>query len=179
VIIVCAAGGLFFIKSQVGNKSEETSTTSSTQVGATIPDFALTSIQGKQAKFSEVVSSSKAKVVLVNFWATWCEACMVEMPSIIQLSSAYKDKGFEVLGINLDENPETVVPKAIKELGIAFSIYSDTDNKITEYFDVRAIPLSVIVNSNRKILYIENGEKNWNDQEVHHQIDQWLNSEKS
>lgn len=104
---------------------------------------------------------------------------MVEMPSIIQLSSAYKDKGFEVLGINLDENPETVVPKAIKELGIAFSIYSDTDNKITEYFDVRAIPLSVIVNSNRKILYIENGEKNWNDQEVHHQIDQWLNSEKS
>jgi thiol-disulfide isomerase/thioredoxin len=179
VIILCAVGALVFIKKQVGPRTEETEATTSTQVGSAIPDFPLATIQGKSAKFSEIISSSKAKVVLVNFWATWCEACMVEMPSLIQLRAAYKDKGLEVIGINLDENPETVVPKAMKELGIIFPVFNDNDNKISEYFDVRAIPLSIVVNSDRKILYIENGEKNWNDQEVHHQIEQWLSPEKS
>ena len=99
---------------------------------------------------------------------------MEEMPSIVQLRDAYKDKGFEVVGVNLDENSATVVPKAIKQLKIQFPIFQDPENKIAEYFDVHAIPLSVMLNKDRKILYIENGERNWNDQESRTQLEKWL-----
>ncbi len=170
-----AAGGLYWVKMRLAPRanpggSSESAGPGAAKVGAVIPDFELTGIEGKKTKFSDI----HAKVVLVNFWATWCEACMVEMPSIVQLRDTYKDKGFEVVGINLDENPEAVLPKAIKELGISFPVFNDAENKITDYFDVHAIPLSVFLGPGRKILYIENGERNWNDQDVHRQIEQWL-----
>jgi thiol-disulfide isomerase/thioredoxin len=173
LIVGVAAGALFLIKSQLGRpggSSEAASDHGPARVGSIIPDFSLSSAQGKPAKFSDV----KAKVILVNFWATWCEACMVEMPSIVQLRNAYKDKGFEVVGINLDENQDAVLPKVEKELGIGFPVFGDTEGKITDFFDVHAIPLSVIVGAGRKILFIENGERNWNDQEIHQQLEQWL-----
>lgn len=174
-----AAGGLYWVKMRMGpphpSDSAESTGPGSAKVGATIPDFELTGLQGKKTRFSDI----RAKVILVNFWATWCEACMVEMPSIVQLRNTYKDKGFEVVGVNLDENPEAVLPKAIKELGISFPVFNDSENKITDFFDVHAIPLSVFLGPGRKILYIENGERNWNDQDVHRQIEQWLSGETS
>ena len=150
------------------------------EVQALIED--LKGILGSEQRVRTIIktelSDIKAKVILVNFWATWCEACMVEMPSIVQLRNEYKDKGFEVVGVNLDENFEAVVPKATKELGITFPVFSDVEGKITDYFDVHAIPLTVILGAGRKILFIENGDRNWNDQDIHHQLEQWLETAK-
>jgi peroxiredoxin len=176
-IVVLATGGLYLVKSQLGNKpmgSAESPAAGPVQVGSSIPDFALNGTGGKSAHISDI----KAKVILLNFWATWCEACMAEMPSIVQLRNEYKDKGFEVVGVNLDENSEAVVPKATKELGITFPVFSDAEGRITDYFDVHAIPLTVILGAGRKILFIENGDRNWNDQDIHHQLDQWLETAK-
>lgn len=179
IIILVVVGALYVIKAQMPQKLAATTTVEGqqaaapqgAQVGATLPDFQLTGIAGgKSAKLSEFHGG----VTLVNFWATWCEACMEEMPSIVQLRDAYKDKGFEVVGVNLDENSATVVPKAIKQLKIQFPVFQDPENKIAEYFDVHAIPLSVVLNKDRKILYIENGERNWNDQESRTQLEKWL-----
>lgn len=180
VIILVVVGALYVIKAQMPQKgansaasteSQQAGQPQTAQIGATLPDFQLDGIAGtKSAKLSEFQKG----VTLVNFWATWCEACMEEMPSLVQLRNEYKDKGFEVVGVNLDENGETVVPKTIKQLKIQFPIFQDPDNKIAEYFDVHAIPLSVILNKDRKILYIENGERNWNDQETKTQLEKWL-----
>jgi thiol-disulfide isomerase/thioredoxin len=181
VIVLVVVGALYVIKAQMPQKAASTGASglgqeagapqSGAQVGATLPDFELNGIAGtKSAKLSEFHGG----VTLVNFWATWCEACMEEMPSIVQLRDAYKDKGFEVVGVNLDENGEAVVPKAIKQLKIQFPVFQDHENKIAEYFDVHAIPLSVVLNKDRKILYIENGERNWNDQESRNQLEKWL-----
>lgn len=181
VIILVVVGALYVIKAQMPQKAASTGAPEQgqdsgtpqggAQVGATLPDFELNGIAGgKSAKLSEFHGG----VTLVNFWATWCEACMDEMPSIVQLRNAYKDKGFEVVGVNLDENGEAVVPKAIKQLKIQFPVFQDPNNKIAEYFDVHAIPLSVVLNKDRKILYIENGERNWNDQESRTQLEKWL-----
>jgi thiol-disulfide isomerase/thioredoxin len=138
--------------------------------GTVLPDFDLQTLEGKKLKFSDL----KAKVVLINFWATWCEACVIEMPSIVKLYQSYKDKGLEIVGVNLDEKPDAVVPKAVKQLKIDFPIYVDSSGALANLFDVHAIPLTVILNHDRKILYVEGGERDWTDSEIKTKMDQWV-----
>lgn len=170
-IIALVIGGLTVLKSQLGKGDSHSSDSAvEIRVGATLPDFSLQQFGGD----SIAVSSIPSKVFLINFWATWCEACVVEMPSITKLRNAYKDKGFEVLFINVDEEPEAVLPKALKQFGIDFPVYLDTDTKLAELFDVHAIPLTVIMDKNRQILLIETGERDWNASDIRSDLEQWL-----
>jgi thiol-disulfide isomerase/thioredoxin len=116
IIVVAVFGAVYAMKAKTPEKSQDfanpSAPTAPADVGTVLPDFQLTPIgDGKSAKLSDFHS----KVTLVNFWATWCEACMEEMPSLVQLREAYKDKGFEVVGINLDQNASSVVPHALKQ----------------------------------------------------------------
>ncbi len=101
------------------------------------------------------------KVVLVNFWATWCEACMAEMPSIQKLYDQLKGEGFLVVAINVDEHPEKVVPRVISELHLTFPIFTEIDGGMSKVFDVVAIPFSVVADRNHKISWSESGERDW------------------
>lgn len=141
------------------------------RLGAILPEFQLREYLGN----SDIsVSSLKAKVLLVNFWATWCEPCMVEMPSIIHLHQAYKDRGFEVVAVNIDSNPASVLPRALKKYEMSFPVYLDVDNRLADLFDVQAIPLSVVIDGNRKILMIVNEGINWNGPEFRSKLEVWL-----
>jgi len=179
VILALVVGGLSLIKSQMGQT--RTATTSSTApaaaaggeiaVGSTLPDFSVKQFGGALIHHSEL----KSKVQLINFWATWCEACVVEMPSIVKLQHSFPvDKGFQVLPLNVDENPEAVLPKSIQHLGIDFPVFTDPDSKLAEIFDVHAIPLTAIINHDRKVLMLVNGEYDWNSDEIHTKLAQWL-----
>ena len=99
---------------------------------------------------------------------------MEEMPSIVTLRDQYSSKGFEVLGINVDENPGVATPPVIKKLGIKFPIFTDTENSLAELFDVHAIPLTVVINKSRKILLVEPGGRDWNTDEMHQLLDNWV-----
>ena len=169
LLLVPIVAGLYLIKIQFSHVPK-TEGHIDIQVGNTLPDFELTSLEGVSTRMSEL----KSKLYLVNFWATWCDACMEEMPSMVQLRSAFKDRGFEILGINLDENPSTVVPKSIKQYKIEFPIFIDPDGKIAELFDVHAIPLTVILDQRRKIIFVKDGGQNWNAPSIHSQIMRWL-----
>lgn len=167
VILALVVGGLSIVKSQNLKSHPE-----SVQIKGsdTISDFTLEPFQGKSGKFSDL----KAKVTLLNFWATWCEACIEEMPSIVDLQHSYRDRGFQVVAVNVDDKPEAVLPKAIKDLGLDFQIYTDADQKLTELFKVNAIPLTLILDSNRKVLFSKNGEYQWNKPEFRAQLEEWL-----
>jgi thiol-disulfide isomerase/thioredoxin len=169
VILVIVIGGLYVIKSEMAHPGR---TEGNTEIRAdsVLPDFKLTRLDGKETSLSEL----KSKIFLLNFWATWCEACMVEMPSIVKLREEYKDRGFEVLAVNLDENPEAVVPKAIKEFKIEFPVFRDIEGKTADLFNVHAIPLTVVVNHDRKILFVRDGEENWNSPKIKAQMEKWL-----
>lgn len=169
LILLVIISSLFFIKYRLVDttRSEKTGQLS---VGKKLPDFALTDISGKRT----VISQVEGKVILINFWATWCEACLKEMPSIVNLRQTFHSKGLEVIGINLDENPPTVVPRAVNRYQMNFPVFQDPNGKIAELFDVYAIPLTVIMNKKREILYLQNGEKDWDSPAVHHQIGKWL-----
>ncbi len=142
------------------------------EMGATLPDFTLNRFGGGSTTLSKLAS----KITFINFWATWCDACMEEMPSIVSLRNAYKDKGFEVVAVNVDDNPASVLPRITGKLKINFPVYVDPQGTLTDWFDVHAIPLSVIIDRNRKILLIENGGRNWDDNDMRSQLNEWLSA---
>ena len=142
------------------------------RVGTVLPDFELHPFKGSSSELT--ASSLKSKVSLINFWATWCEACMVEMPSIIKLHQGYKDRGFDVIAVDLDTNPLAVLPRAIQKYGMGFQVYTDEDSKLADLFQVQAIPLSIVIDQNRKILMIENEGLDWNGSEFRTVLEKWL-----
>ena len=160
--------GLTLIKTQISNHNNDSDGT--LQIGSTLPDFILKSIDNKKNNFSDI----QARVVMVNFWATWCEACMIELPGILELRKSFHDKGFELVAINLDEDPHRIIPKVLKRLGIDFPVYLDLDGAVSDLFQVHAIPLTVILDHNRTVLLIESGERNWNGEEIQQKMNAWL-----
>ncbi len=116
------------------------------------------------------LDSFKGKVLLINFWATWCDACIVEMPGIIKLYEDFKAQGFEVISINVDETPDTVVPEMVKKLGMSFPIYIDKNGVLSQSFDVVAIPFSIIVDRSQNVVWTGSGERDWTSEDAIEEI---------
>jgi|GEM_PF-4261323 len=168
-----AMGSLYWVKSQVirpneiQNNSQAQAQPNQRQA---LPDLEFNEFKGSPRK----LSSFNQKVLLINFWATWCGACMMEMPSMVELRKQYADRGFEIIFMNVDESPEAVLPSVLKQLGIDFPVYIDPRGELAQFFDLRAIPLTVIINNKREVLKVMNGEYNWKQPRIRTQIEQWL-----
>jgi thiol-disulfide isomerase/thioredoxin len=141
------------------------------RVGATLPPLHLHPLGGAEPR---MLTEIPGKVFLINFWATWCEACMVEMPSLVRLRQSLKAQGFEIIGINLDEAPEEAVPPVAKKLAMEFPIFKDTDGELADLFGLSSIPLSVLVNAQGRVLWIEDGERDWNSTASHELIEKLI-----
>ncbi len=139
-------------------------------VGQILPDLEFEALD--QSKV--LLSSIKSEIVLINFWASWCTPCLAEIPSINALRKKYHAQGFEVIGINVDENPAEVLPKFQKKLGMEFTSYLDSDGKLADQFGVHGIPFTVILDKNRKVLQVETGDRDWFDPEIRKQVESWL-----
>jgi peroxiredoxin len=110
------------------------------------PDFTLTDIFGKTWTFSEL----RGKVVLVNFWATWCPPCRKEMPDLEALYKRFSAKGFVVLGIS-DEEATKVAP-FIRERKVSFPVLLDPGRKVNAMFVVEGIPKSFVYDREGKLV---------------------------
>jgi len=110
------------------------------------PVFTLTDISGKTWTFSEL----RGKVVLVNFWATWCPPCRKEMPDLESLYERFHEKGFVVLGIS-DEEAAKVRP-FIRERKVSFPVLLDTTRKVNDLFVVEGIPKSFVYDREGKLV---------------------------
>ncbi len=170
IILALIVGALMAIKASVKKEARLNTQQIELVENAEVPNFELTQLDGKKVKLGDF----SQKVVMVNFWATWCEACMVEMPSIVALREQFASKGFEILAVNVDENPTQVVPAVMNKFGMKFPVFTDKGNALAELFDVHAIPLTVIINKDHKILFIESGERDWNGEDVHQMLTKWL-----
>jgi thiol-disulfide isomerase/thioredoxin len=104
-------------------------------------DIALNKLEGGTAKLADY----KGKIVLLNFWATWCPPCRAEMPSMERLWKAHKDKAFVLLGVSEGEKLETV-KKFIGWGGYSYPIFVDTSYDVGSEFGVRAYPTTYIIN---------------------------------
>lgn len=115
---------------------------------ALAPDFSLATTDGKTLK----LSSYRGKVVIVDFWATWCPPCLKGIPDLIELKKKYGKKGFEVIGVSVDtESKDKVVP-FIKEKGINYPVVYGDMNVYQQYGGIRSIPTTVVIDKNGKII---------------------------
>ena len=170
-ILLVVIAVLSFVKQRVGSQGGIVHT-GQTQIalGTVLPDLVLTDSDGK----SSALSALQGKVTLINFWASWCEACLTEMPSLVALHNAYKTKGLNVVFVNVDEFPDSAIPKFKRQFKIDFPVYVDKGSKLAELFDVHAIPLTTALDHSRRVLVLESGEQDWNSADFRKLLDGWL-----
>jgi peroxiredoxin len=108
------------------------------------PNFSLKTQDGKVIELAKL----NGKVILLNFWATWCPPCRAEIPDFIELYNSYKSKGFEIIGIALDEDGWSKVNPYIKEAKINYPIVIGTEKEVKQYGGIEAIPTSFIIDKN-------------------------------
>ncbi|MFA5388562.1 MAG: TlpA disulfide reductase family protein [Candidatus Omnitrophota bacterium] len=112
------------------------------------PEFSLKDINGKQVSLSDF----KGKVLIIDFWATWCPPCKQEVPHFIELYDQYKDKGLEIIGIALDWQGEKVVPKFVSEYKINYPVVLGNDEVSGLYGGIAAIPTTFLVDREGNII---------------------------
>ena len=129
--------------------------------GGPPPALALKALDGGSHRLSDY----RGKVVLVNFWATWCGPCRDEMPSIQELKNKLAGKPFVVLAVNLDE-PESRIQKFLSQMKLDFTILLDPERKVARAWNARILPATYIVGPDGKIRYSLIGEINWGHEQV-------------
>ena len=116
------------------------------------PDFTLRTIDGPNLRLQE----QRGRVVMVNFWATWCGPCRKEMPQLNRLYDKYKSAGFVLLGVNVDEDTRNAVAVAGK-LGVKIPVLLDTDKKTSQAYDLNAMPSTVLIDRDGRVRYVHRG----------------------
>jgi peroxiredoxin len=119
---------------------------------ATAPDFTLHTMNGPNLRLAE----QRGRVVMVNFWATWCGPCREEMPQLNRLYQKYKGAGFVLLGVNVDDDTRNAADVAAK-LGLKFPVLLDTDKTVSRQYELATMPSTVLIDRDGKVRYIHRG----------------------
>jgi peroxiredoxin len=117
------------------------------------PDFTLKDADGKTVRLSDY----KGKVVLLDFWATWCGPCRVEIPWFMEIERQNKDKGFEVLGVAMDPEGWEAVKPFLTEMKMNYRVVVGNDSTAQEYGGVDALPTTFLIDREGKIAAIHIG----------------------
>ncbi|MBV9573855.1 MAG: TlpA family protein disulfide reductase [Acidobacteriales bacterium] len=100
------------------------------------PDFSLQSLDGKTLRLSDF----KGKAVLLNFWATWCEPCKIEMPWFVDLQNKYGAQGLQVLGVAMDDSDKKDIAKFVKDMGVNYPVAIGKEAVGNDYGGVQFLP---------------------------------------
>jgi peroxiredoxin len=118
------------------------------------PDFTLRTLDGPNLRLQE----QRGRVVMLNFWATWCGPCRLEMPHLNKLYEKYRAAGFTLLGVNIDEDAGNAAGLSSK-LGLRFPVLLDSDKKVSRLYDLGTMPSSVLIDRDGRVRFIHLGYK--------------------
>jgi thiol-disulfide isomerase/thioredoxin len=130
--------------------------------GGMAPDFSIKDLDGREIK----LSSLKGKVVMVNFWATWCPPCKEEIPSMMKLNKSMEGQPFQMLAISIDEGGKAAVEKYFKASGNLLPAYLDSDGVISQGYGITGVPETFILDRNGMIQKKVVGGMDWSSPDV-------------
>ncbi|HWC05598.1 MAG TPA: TlpA disulfide reductase family protein [Methylomirabilota bacterium] len=119
--------------------------------------FSVTTPDGGSLALTDL----KGKVVLLNFWATWCEPCREEMPALERLSRTYREGGLAVLAVSVDREGAPVVRTFLKRHGLTFRIGLDPEQTLARLYRVWALPSTIILGRQGVPLFSVQGAREW------------------
>ena len=119
----------------------------------TAPDFSLKDATGKVVKLSEL----KGNVVLLNFWATWCGPCQIEIPWFIDFQQTYKDRKFAVLGVSLDDDGWTAVKPYVEQRKINYRVVVGNEETSQLYGGIDSLPTTFLIDRGGRIAAVHTG----------------------
>jgi cytochrome c biogenesis protein CcmG, thiol:disulfide interchange protein DsbE len=137
--------------------------------GGATPELALEDLAGKQHNLADY----RGKVVLVNFWATWCEPCRAEMPSMDRLRGSLEGKPFAVLAVNLAE-PLSRIEKFADATPVRFPLLRDRDGAVAKTWKAKLLPASFLIGRDGRIKYVAYGELDWTSEPVRARVTELL-----
>ncbi len=132
---------------------------------APAPDFTLRQIDGPNLRLGE----QRGRVVMVNFWATWCGPCRIELPHLDKLHAKYRSSGFLLLGVNIDDDPNAAKALAAK-MGLKFPVLLDADKRVVAAYDLNAMPATVLIDRDGKVRHVHRGYKDGVEQLYEQQV---------
>ncbi|MBI4422768.1 MAG: TlpA family protein disulfide reductase [Elusimicrobia bacterium] len=116
------------------------------QPASSAPDFQVETVGGETLRLSAL----KGKVVLLDFWATWCLPCEETIPKLAVLHQRYRERGLEVVGVSVDDDVRDVPPYA-KSHGIGYAVALDPDKDVMDAYGVRSIPTTILVDRSGRL----------------------------
>ena len=137
--------------------SQAQATAMKIKIGQKAPDFALKTTTGEEITLSDYFGK---KVVMLEFWATWCNICVAEIPNLIKNYDRFKDQGFEILAITLQAGDDEEIARVIRESGISYPVLIDDRLKVaTKIYGLAGpIPLKVIIGADGVVKYSHVGD---------------------
>lgn len=147
--------------------------TGSVAAGKVATDFKLRDLGGHEVS----LSSMRGKVVFLNLWATWCEPCRREMPSIEKLYEKFgKDKSFVILAVSEDSDGSKAVAPYVKQSGYKFEILLDPRNDVGEAYDVSGIPETFVIDRDGRNVAHHLGPYDWANPDIRDALQELINS---
>ncbi|BCN93513.1 hypothetical protein THMIRHAM_12980 [Thiomicrorhabdus immobilis] len=125
------------------------------------PIFELTDIAGKSINLQE----KQGKVILLNFWASWCTPCVKEIPSMNRLAESFDANQFEIVSVNFKESPETIAA-FLKKVQVDFPVLIDLDGKVSDQYEIFSFPSSFIIDAQGQLRYSVNAAIEWDDPNI-------------
>jgi len=171
-LLIISAISLVLSCSSGGGSSGERGLGEGARVGYRAPNFRLKNLKGEEVS----LAGEKGKVVFLNFWATWCVPCKIEMPSMEDLYKDFKDRGLEILAVSNDLQGASVVKPFVDEMGLTYPVLVDPDFHVNEKYLIRTVPTSIIVGRDGVITHILVGARNWNAKEARDLMTQLLDA---
>jgi thiol-disulfide isomerase/thioredoxin len=124
--------------------------------GGSTPALVLKDLDGREHRLADY----KGKVVVVNFWATWCEPCRDEMPSFNRLKARLGDAPFAIVAVNMAEG-EARIGEFLKKVPVDFPVLLDRDGSVSKAWRARLLPYTVVLDPQQRIRYTALGELDW------------------
>jgi len=137
LLVFCLCVSWTFLLPHCAKKGKESVST---------PDFTLKTLEGQEITLSKL----KGKVVLLDFWATWCAPCRESIPHLVELYKTYGEKGLEVIGMNLDRGDTDTVRRFVKSMDIPYPI-ALTPEEVSRDFGVTALPTTILIDKEGRL----------------------------